>query len=405
MRQVIIIIVFLLFEWYAFQAIRTITKNQWIQSIFWIVGALVVVNMIVQFNTGLKSQNLNPIRNYAIGFMMTLLVFDLVLILFLFGEDIVRFLFGIGRRIFASEKVDSFFPARRKVVSQIALGVAAIPFAGMIYGMVRGKYNYRVVNHTLSFADLPEAFDGFKITQISDIHSGSFDDPEKISHAVDLINEQKSDVIFFTGDLVNNEAVEMLPWMDTFSRLTAPMGVFSVLGNHDYGDYIPWDSQQAKDENLEHLKKIQKDMGFQLMLNEHRYLEKDGEKIALVGLENWGAGGFKKEGDLKKASEGLSNEEFKILMSHDPSHWDAQVIDDEKHYHLTLAGHTHGMQFGIEIPGWIKFSPVQWRYPRWAGVYKEKGQILNVNRGFGFLAYPGRVGIRPEITVIELKRG
>ncbi len=405
MRQIIIILVFLLFEWYAFQAIRTVTKNQWIQWMFWIVGALVVVNMIVQFNTGIKSQNLNPIRNYAIGFMMTLLVFDFVLILFLFGEDIVRFLFGIGRGIFSNEKSTSFFPERRKVVSQIALGIAAIPFTGMIYGMVRGKYNYRVVNHTLTFEDLPEAFDGFRITQISDIHSGSFDDAEKISHAVELINHQKSDVIFFTGDLVNNEATEMLPWIDTFAKLTAPHGVFSVLGNHDYGDYIPWESQQAKDDNLNHLKQIQKDMGFNLMLNEHRFLEKDGEKIALVGIENWGAGGFKKEGDLKKASEGLTNEEFKILMSHDPSHWDAQVIDDEKHYHLTLAGHTHGMQFGIEIPGWIKFSPVQWRYPRWAGIYKEKGQILNVNRGFGFLAYPGRVGIRPEITVIELKRG
>jgi uncharacterized protein len=405
MRQIIIVLIFLLFEWYAFQAIRTVTKQQWVYVAFWILCGLVVANMTYQFNTGPKSQNLTPMRSYAIGIMMTLLVFDLVIILFLFGEDLYRLVYGVGRKIFSSESATSFFPGRRKMISQIALGMAALPMAGMIYGMIRGKYNYRVIKHSLVFPDLPEAFDGYQITQISDIHSGSFDNPEKIAYAVDLINQQKSDVILFTGDLVNNEATEMLPWMDTFSKLKAPQGVFSVLGNHDYGDYIPWESEAAKEANLEHLKQIQKDMGFELLLNEHRFLEKNGEKIALVGIENWGAGGFKKAGDLQKAVDGLSKEEFKILMSHDPSHWDAQVIHDDKHFHLTLAGHTHGMQFGIEIPGWIKFSPVQWRYPRWAGVYKEKGQFLNVNRGFGFLAYPGRVGIWPEITVIELKRG
>jgi uncharacterized protein len=405
MRQLLIIFIFLLFEWYAFQAIRTITKNNWIYFVFWLVGILAVANIAYQFNTGIKSQNLNPIRNYAIGFIMTLMVFDFFLIIFLFGEDIFRLFYGVGRKIFSNEKPSTFFPARRKVVSQIALGVAALPFVGMIYGMIRGKYDYKVIHHSLTFPDLPEAFDGFKITQISDIHSGSFDNPEKIKYAVDLINQQKSEVILFTGDMVNNEAIEMLPWMDTFSNLNAPMGIFSILGNHDYGDYIPWESQESKDKNLDHLKEIQKEMGFDLLLNEHRYFEKDGQKIALVGIENWGAGGFKKAGDLQKAVAGLSKEEFKILMSHDPSHWDAQVVNDEKHFHLTLAGHTHGMQFGIEIPGWIKFSPVQWRYPRWAGVYEEKGQYLNVNRGFGFLAYPGRVGIKPEITVIELKRG
>jgi predicted MPP superfamily phosphohydrolase len=405
MRQLIIIFIFLLFEWYAFQAIRTVTKNQWIQIGFWVVGILAIANIIYQFNSGDKSQNLNPIRNYAIGFMMTLMVFDFFLIIFLFGEDIYRFLFGIGRKLFSKETPVSFFPGRRKAVSQIALGVAAIPFVGMIYGMIRGKYDYRVIRHSMTFPDLPEAFDGFRITQISDIHSGSFDNPEKIKYAIDMVNDQKSDVILFTGDLVNNEASEMLPWMETFSKLSAPMGIFSILGNHDYGDYIQWESQQAKDENLDYLKQIQKEIGFDLLLNEHRHFERDGQKIALVGIENWGAGGFKKAGDLQKAVEGLSKEEFKILLSHDPSHWDAQVVNDEKHFHLTLAGHTHGMQFGIEIPGWLKFSPVQWRYPRWAGVYEEKGQYLNVNRGFGFLAYPGRVGIKPEITVIELKRG
>lgn len=405
MRQLIFVVIFLLFEWYAFQAIRTVTKQNWVAILFWSVGLLSIGFLFLQFSIGEKSGNLTPMRNYALGILFTLMAFNLTVILFLFGEDIIRFLVGAGRKIMGNSSVESFLPSRRKWVSQLALGLAAIPFSALIYGMLKGKYNYRVHSYSLHFPDLPEAFDGFQITQISDIHSGSFDNAEKIEYAVDLINQQKSDVIFFTGDLVNNKAEEMLPWMDTFSKLSAENGVYSILGNHDYGDYIPWESQEEKDKNLEDLKAIQRQLGFQLLLNEHRYIEKNGEKIALVGVENWGAGGFKKAGDLKKASENLDNSHFKILLSHDPSHWDKQVIEDPLHFHLTLSGHTHGMQFGIEIPGWIKWSPVSLRYPRWAGLYQVKGQILNVNRGFGFLAYPGRVGISPEITVITLKKG
>jgi uncharacterized protein len=405
MRQIIFILVFLCLHWYAFQAIRTLTKQNWVAILYWSVGILIIANTLYQFSVGEKSGNLNPVRNYAIGFMFTMMAFNLTLIVFLFGEDIIRLLVGTGRKLAGNQDYDSFLPSRRKIVSQIALGFAALPFSALIYGMVKGKYDYRIINYTLSFPDLPDAFDGYQITQISDIHSGSFDNEEKLVYAVDLINQQKSDVILFTGDLVNNKAEEMLPWMHVFSELSADDGVFSILGNHDYGDYVQWNSQAEKDQNLEDLKQIQKEMGFQLLLNEHRFLEKNGERIALVGIENWGAGGFKKAGDLKGATENLRNEEFKILLSHDPSHWDKQVIDDELHYHLTLSGHTHGMQFGIEIPGWIKWSPVSLRYPRWAGLYQVRGQILNVNRGFGFLAYPGRVGIAPEITVIQLKKG
>jgi predicted MPP superfamily phosphohydrolase len=270
--------------------------------------------------------------------------------------------------------------------------------------MYKGKYNFRVLNYTLHFDDLPEAFDGYRITQISDIHSGSFDDREKIAYAVDLIKEQEGDVILFTGDMVNNKAGEMHPWKDLFGQLSAKDGVYSVLGNHDYGDYVNWNSREEKHQNLEDLKHLQREMGFDLLLNESRYIERDGQKIALIGVENWGRGGFKKAGDLKKASENINPNDFKILMSHDPSHWEDVVINDEYHYHLTLSGHTHGMQFGIEIPGWIKWSPIQWRYKYWAGIYEELGQYINVNRGFGFLGYPGRVGMWPEITVIELKK-
>ena len=284
------------------------------------------------------------------------------------------------------------------------MGIAAIPFSALLYGMYRGKYNFKVLKYNLEFDDLPNAFDGYQITQISDVHSGSFDNSKKIEYAIDLINKQQSDVILFTGDLVNNKTEEMIPWKETFSKLKAKEGKFSILGNHDYGDYVTWDTEELKSENLEDLKKLQKEIGFDLLLNESRYLKKGDDKIALVGVENWGRGGFKKAGDLGKAAESISKDDFKILMSHDPSHWEDVVISDDYHYHLTLSGHTHGMQFGIEIPGWVKWSPVKWRYKYWAGIYKEMGQYINVNRGFGFLGYPGRVGIWPEITVITLKK-
>ena len=270
--------------------------------------------------------------------------------------------------------------------------------------MYKGKYNFKVLKYTLHFEDLPDAFDGYQITQISDIHSGSFDNSEKIEYAVDLVNEQASDVILFTGDMVNNRASEMQPWTSIFSKLNARDGMFSVLGNHDYGDYVRWESELDKKQNMAELEQIQKTLGFDLMRNENRFIERNGQRLALIGVENWGRG-FKQKGDLAKAVQGIKAEDFKILLSHDPTHWQEQVIDDDYHYHLTLSGHTHGMQFGIEIPGWIRWSPVKWRYKYWAGIYEEKGQYINVNRGFGYLAYPGRVGIWPEITVITLKKG
>ena len=296
-------------------------------------------------------------------------------------------------------------PSRRKFISTIAIGLAAIPFAGLLYGMYKGRYNFRVLKYTLYFEDLPDAFDGYRISQISDVHSGSFDNKNKIQYGVDLLKEQDSDMVVFTGDLVNNKASEMEDWKDLFSEVKARDGVFSILGNHDYGDYHNWESATAKKENLDKLKQTHAEMGWDLMLNENRFIEKNGQRIALVGVENWGAGGFKKAGDLEKAGEGVEENDFKILLSHDPSHWEQEVKKHPKKYHLTMSGHTHGMQFGIEIPGWFKWSPVQYRYKHWAGIYEEAGRYINVNRGFGFLAYPGRVGIWPEISVIELKKG
>lgn len=403
-RWIIFFLIYAFFSFYAYQAVKTATRFGWVHIFFIIVSVLVFSNFVYQFTVGSESRALTQGKSFALGFLITFMTFEMVVIPLLLGEDILRAIIGINDKLIAS-KEHFTIPSRRKFVSQIALGIAAIPMISLLYGMYRGKYNFRVLKYTLHFDDLPDAFDGYKITQLSDIHSGSFDNRDKIKYAIDLVNDQQSDCILFTGDLVNNKADEMLPWKDLFGQLKAKDGIYSVLGNHDYGDYIEWNSAEDKSRNLENLKEIQREMGFKLLLNESTYLEKNGQRLALVGVENWGKGGFKKAGDLKRATEGLDKNDFKILMSHDPSHWEEVVLNDDMHVHLTLSGHTHGMQFGIEIPGWIKWSPVSWRYKYWAGIYKEKNQYINVNRGFGYLAYPGRVGIWPEITVIELRKG
>lgn len=405
-RWLIFLLIFGVIELYAFQALKAVTKNSWVHVVYWILSILVIGNFVFQYYSFTRSDGFSHAHGYAFAFLITFLIPKLILITFLFGEDIVRwFSYGFRNDSRTIYEGDKFLTSRRKFVSQIALGLAAIPFASFLYGIYKGKYNFKVLKYTLHFDDLPEAFDGFKLTQISDIHSGSFDNIDKVQYAIDLVNEQQSDAIVFTGDMINNKADEMRPYVDMFKKLTAKDGMFSILGNHDYGDYIRWESDQAKRDNLEDLKKLQKEIGFDLLLNEHRYIEKNGERIAMIGVENWGKGGFKKEGDLKKAISNIDKDDFKILLSHDPSHWDAQVVNDDYHYHLTLSGHTHGMQFGIEIPGILRWSPAKWRYKQWAGIYEKLGQFINVNRGLGYLAFPGRVGIWPEISVIELKKG
>ncbi|MFV8226356.1 metallophosphoesterase [Christiangramia aquimixticola] len=404
MRWIILIAIYLVVDLYAFQAIRVFNKNIWVAVAYFIISAVVIGNLFLQFNQPAPNDGFAGGRGYAIGIFLAFFVGKIVLSIIMLGEDVVRIpVAGIQKFFGSSQSFD--LPSRRKFISTLALGMAAIPFAGLLYGMYKGRYNFRVLRYTLYFEDLPDAFDGYTISQISDVHSGSFDDKEKISYGVELLKEQNTDLVVFTGDLVNNKASEMDDWKDLFSQVKAKDGVYSILGNHDYGDYHDWGSKEAKEENLERLKQTHAEMGWDLMLNENRFIEKDNQRIALVGVENWGIGGFKKAGDLNKAGQGLKKEDFKVLLSHDPSHWDEEVKHDEKHYHLTLSGHTHGMQFGIEIPGWLKWSPVQYRYKHWAGIYEEAGRYINVNRGFGFLAYPGRIGIWPEISVIELKKG
>ncbi|NHF58393.1 metallophosphoesterase [Flavobacteriaceae bacterium TP-CH-4] len=404
LRWIIFIAIYLILGFYALQAIKTTTRYPWVYYAFIALSLLVLGNFVYQFTVGEEpGRVLSRPKSYAFGLLLTMLTFKLITVLFLFSEDIFRLLAGAYAKIFGSAK-EFNLPQRRRFLSLMALGIAAVPFGALLMGMYKGKYNYKVLRYEMEFDDLPEAFHGYKITQISDVHSGSFDNREEIEYAVDLVNQQQSDAILFTGDLVNNKTEEMYPWKNLFGTLAAKDGVYSVLGNHDYGDYVPWETPEAKAKNLEELKDLQREMGFDLLLNESRYLQRGTDRIALIGVENWGKGGFKKAGDLDKATAAISKDDFKILMSHDPSHWEEQVIPHDYHYHITLSGHTHGMQFGIEIPGWIKWSPVKWRYKQWAGIYEQGGQFINVNRGFGFLGYPGRVGIWPEITVITLKK-
>jgi hypothetical protein len=393
---------FMLFiDFYAFQSIKTITKNKFVYIFYWLISVAVILNVVYSINAIGESRGLSQQVMLSFGLLILIYAPKIIALIILFGEDIFR-IFKSGLNYFSSSTTSNYFPDRREFVSKLALGLAAIPFSSVLYGMMRGKYNYQVIKHTLYFDDLPSAFDGFKLTHLSDIHSGSFDDEEKIAYGIDLINEQESDVILFTGDLVNNTADEMTPWIPYFNKLRASKGKYAVLGNHDYGEYVRWKNLEEKEQNFQDIKDIHPKIGFNLLLNDSVYIEKGSEKIALVGVENWGTR-FKKAGDLDLASSKIKKEDFKILMSHDPSHWEQEVKTHANNFHLTLSGHTHGMQFGIEIPG-IKWSPVQYIYKHWAGVYKELGKYINVNRGFGFLAFPGRIGIWPEITVITLKK-
>lgn len=370
---------------YVLSGITTLTTNPIVTPLFW--GSLVLLI------SGLVYSIMNMRDGRGTFFIITTHIFliffvsEIVLAVFLLLGDVYRLIAGTPRNIYWVE---------------VGWALFLLTVLIFIYGIIRGKYAYRVIKHTLYFKDLPQNFDGFTITQISDVHAGSFKNAKAVQKGIDLIKKQQSDLFVFTGDLVNNKAEEIKPWISHFNQVKAPYGQFSVLGNHDYGDYIKWESETAKRDNLQQLKDYHQELGYKLLLDEHVILEKDGQTIVLAGVENWGIG-FGERGDLKKALNDVGAADFKVLLSHDPSHWEAEVVKSPKKIQLTLSGHTHGMQFGIEAFG-IKWSPVKYRYAHWAGITGNNGTYLNINRGFGFLGFSGRVGIWPEITVIELKR-
>ena len=389
---------------------KSIDKHKW-KHFFRIIYLVSVVFGYIGFyylfsNFTLKPLYVTQMPNLFVGFFFSFFVFKLLLILFFLSEDLVRLakmFLSLIINLFQTNKVNANRPGRRNFIRQAGLFVAAIPFTSMLYGITMGKYNFKVTKLSLSFKNLPKAFEGFKIVQISDIHSGSFDNREAILDGIEMINRQQADLILFTGDLVNNDSREIEPFMDDFKNLRAREGVYSVLGNHDYGDYKTWNSEKEKLDNMELLYDYHDKMGFKLLNNDNASIRRGGEEIGIYGVENWGNPPFPQKGDLDRALRGREELGFKILMSHDPTHWDKKVIDHPTHFDLTLSGHTHGMQFGVEIPG-FKWSPIKYVYPQWAGLYEKAEQFLYVNRGFGFLGFPGRVGIWPEITVIELSK-
>ncbi len=403
-RLIILFVIIAIVELYAFQVIKTVTKSKWILIVYAVISVAAIVFITYELMKYDRSVGQTKATLITLGLLLLVLLPKLVLTFVLLLEDVTRILIGTVTH-FMGHNSDSFLPERRKFVSQVAIGLAAVPFLSLIYGMTIGKYNYKVIRQTLFFPDLPDAFEGFKITQISDIHSGSFDDENKIRYAIDLINEQEADLLLFTGDIVNAKADEMHPWIDIFIGIKKhEYGKYSILGNHDYGSYLDWKSEKSKADNFVAIKDLHRQIDFKLMLNENVKIKKGKDEIALIGVENWGKH-FGEFGDIDKASENVTATDFKILMSHDPSHWEYIVKQHPKNIQLTLSGHTHGMQFGIEIPGYFKWSLAKYIYKQWAGLYEEFGRYVYVNRGFGFHAYPGRVGIMPEITVFELKKG
>lgn len=383
---IILFIIFLL-NCYVLSGVLTLSSNPYITPVFWTAIAAIAGAVMYGFSR-LATHGLDWFMKIAFHIALTLVVAEILMAAMLLLGDTYDLIAGVPRNIYWVEA---------------CFLLMLLTIFLFVYGMIFGKYNYKVIRHTLYFDNLPDSFDGFKLVQISDVHAGSLNNPKAIQRGINLINAQKADLFVFTGDLVNNKAEEIKPWLSYFSQINAPYGQFSVLGNHDYGDYIKWDTAgDEKGKNLAQLKAYHQELGFRLLLDEHVHLNKNNDHIVLAGVENWGIG-FGERGDLRKAMAGTTADEFKILLSHDPTHWEAQVKNFVPKIQLTLAGHTHGMQFGLEAFG-IKWSPVKYRYKHWAGIKKENGSVININRGFGFIGFSGRIGIWPEITVIELKK-
>lgn len=409
------LLVIIAIEFYSYTAINTATKSLNGRTRVVVFSSYFLLTILLWlFLIFFRKANYDAfpviVKTLFFALLMGFFVAKIIMAIFMFLDEIRRLItwifsqFHVAKPELPGSLVQHKGIPRSKFIAQAALLVGGLLLGTFVYGTTN-RYNYKIRRLKLKFPALPPSFKGLKIVQISDIHSGSFDDEKAVQHGVDLILKEKPDLILFTGDLVNNLATEIEPYMKIFSQLKAPMGVYSILGNHDYGDYAVWEDEAAKEKNLADLKAHQAAMGWKLLMNEHVIFERNNEKIALLGVENWGASlRFPKHGDLKKAYSGLEGQEIpvKILMSHDPSHWDAEIRKDFKDIDLTLSGHTHGMQYGIRIPH-FQWSPIQYLYKEWAGLYTKGKQSIYVNVGFGFLGYPGRVGILPEITVIELE--
>ncbi|MCA4893703.1 MAG: metallophosphoesterase [Cytophagales bacterium] len=410
-RALLLFILSVLLSYYsliAFQSLVKLENKNTTTTLYWVFDLFITIISLastVYFysNEGKASKLFNYLAFAGVSWMITKFFINIVMVL---GDSfrLLEFVSNwISLKFNSTENQPIFLESRRRFVGHVALMVASVPLAGLLYGMTKGKYDYKIHKETLYFDDLPHNFDGFTITQISDIHSGSFDSVEDVRRGIDLVNQQQSDMFVFTGDLVNNLASEIEPWKEIFSTIKAPYGQYSIMGNHDYGDYVHWDDDEEKRTNLKQLHKAHEELGFRLLLNDNVVVKKGEQQVSLIGVENWGKPPFAQYGKIEHAIGGVSHSDFKILLSHDPSHWEGEILSHRYNFHLTLSGHTHGAQMGIEIP-LLKWSPVKYIYKQWAGLYSADNRYLYVNRGFGFLGYPGRLGIWPEITVLTLKK-
>lgn len=401
----IFFILYFLFEWYGYQSVKTVFKTSKYKDIaaYFYFGITVFFLALFIFAIYSRINNVTiPFQNYLSAILLGILVSKLLLCVFLGIEDITRMMRYGFSKLNQNQHSQIQNIDRSQFLNSIFLIMSSLPIAAFCYGVFKTAYDYKIHRKKIFFDKLPKAFDGLKIVQISDVHAGSLNDYKALQKAIKKINELDADLFFFTGDLVNNIASEFTEKIEVFKHIKAKIGKFSILGNHDYGDYYMWNSREEKVENLELLKSYHKQIDWNLLLNEHVSIQRNESKIEIIGVENWsGKLRFKQYGDLNKAYEGLEKDTFKILLSHDPSHWDLEVSEKYTDIDLTLSGHTHGMQFGVETK-WFRFSPVQFVYKHWAGLYQKSKQYLYVNRGFGFIGYQGRVGIRPEITLIEL---
>lgn len=374
---------------------------RWVRIIFWVPTILSILAMLWWIFDDPYKYSAN-FRNWVITALMATYLSKITGVLVLLAGDIFRIFQWISDHFYPRSTVsEEGLMNRSEFISKAALAVSSLPLGGFVFGITSGAHDYRLRNVRIPVKGLPSALHGLRIGQISDIHSGSFWNKTAVSGGVDLLMQEKPDLIAFTGDLVNNETSEAIEYVSVFSKFKAPLGVYSVTGNHDYGDYKSWPSKEAKSKNFRDMMDVHDALGFDLLMNANRKLNLDGATLRIIGVENWGAGRFAKYGNLKEAILNTEESDFRLLLSHDPSHWDAEVRKAEELIHLTLSGHTHGFQFGIEAGG-IKWSPSQYIYKQWAGLYQTGPQHLYVNRGYGYLAYPGRVGIPPELTVIEL---
>lgn len=403
----VLIGIYISMDIYVFQAFKVLFTSRFFTTIYWAITVFFIFSI---FRTGFFLQDFSGIRplwvNLLIGLSVAIFFTKFILtglfVLYDGGRLLTGLFSWIGDASGLVTNETGFIPKRRKLITGIIGGIVSIPFAGFLYGITKGKYNYEVKQVTLNFPDLPDAFDGFKIVQISDIHSGSYDSYEQVMEGINLVNAQEPDLLVFTGDLVNSDKDEIDPFISAFDKAYAKNGKFSITGNHDYYGIRTNDPVKKQAYWNDFLSK-HKQMGFDILMNENRIIQKGNDTIRIVGVENWGKGPFPRHGDLDKALHDVNPDEFTVLLSHDPTHWDEHVKSHEKKVHLTMSGHTHGMQFGLNALG-IKWSPIKYRYSKWAGLYEENDQRLYINRGFGFLGFPGRVGMWPEITCIELKK-